>query len=195
MVIAVAILVIGLGASTAGAWAAHLAVGTEGTAARSQAQAQSEAPLRTAAGPGFRGQPERVVHLGAPADEPAAGLVVHHARRRNALSRDDRLRVHAAGAGGRSGRLGATVLADPLNYGTLPRPTRWSRRHHTPSTACSATPPCWTSSGWGHPAHVRLLQPDHPGWAASPLPAILAEAQRAADRPVGGQLSVHQDPR
>ena len=199
--IAVAILVIGLGASAAGR--GRHTVGRQRRDERSPVAGAGPVrrpERRPAPGPGFREQSERAVHLGAAGDERAAGRLVHHARCGRPLPGDDRIRVRAAGAGGRPGRVRSRRPRRSAQLrGRSLRPTPWSRRHHGPSTASSATPPCWTSSGWGpDPPHLRLLRPDHPGGAGRPRSRRSSPRRpddREAHRPVRGQLSVHQEPR
>ena len=179
VLVAVVILVIGLGASGAGAWASHRAsVRSETMAARSQAEVQSAAlaaALRR--------------DLDFVDSQSALFTSVPQLTNRQLVSWFATLDVRARYPGtigfGFVQRVpatdladfGATVLADPLNYGTTtapytvvpptPRPVYCLQRYSMVLDVerMGAIPPTFDFCG-----------PTIPGGAASPLPPILTEA-------------------
>ena len=186
-VIAVAVLVIGLGASAVGAWTAHRsALRTEVTAARSQAQAQS-----AALGAALRRDLDFVNSQSALFTSVPlltnkqlgawyAALDVQH-RYPGTIGFGFVQHVSASDLA----TFGAVLLTDPLNYGTItapytvvppaPRPEYCLQRYSTvlDLKRLGAIPPTFD-----------FCSPTIPGGGASPLPAILAEAQ------VSGQPTV-----
>jgi diguanylate cyclase (GGDEF)-like protein len=187
VVIAVAVLVIGLGASVAGAWTAHRsAVRTEVAAARSQAQAQSEA-----LGAALRRNLDFVSSQSAlftsvpllTNRELAAWYAALDVQNRYPGTIGFGFVQHVPASD--LAAFGAIVIADPLNYGTIttpytvvppsPQPEYCLQRYSTVLNLkrLGAIPPTF-----------NFCSPTIPGGAASPLPAILAEAQ------VSGQPTV-----
>ena len=187
VVIAVAVLVIGLGVSVVGAWASYRsAVHSEVTAARSQAQAQSAALGATLRRNVDFVNSQSALFTSVPqltnrelANWYTALDVQHRYPGTIGFGFVQQVPASALAA------FGATVVADPLNYGTItapytvvppsPQPEYCLQRYSTvlDLKRLGAIPPTFD-----------FCSPTIPGGGASPLPAILAEAQ------VSGQPAV-----
>ena len=179
VLVAVVVLVVGLGASAVGAWSSHRsALKGEVAAARSQAQAQSSA-LSAALGRDMDFvNSQRALFTSVPQLtnlQLAAWYASLDVQRRYPGTIGFGLvqRVPASDLAS----FGATVVADPLNYGTItapytvvpstPRPDYCLQRYSTVLDLQKLD---------GIPPTLDFCGPTIPGIGASPLPPLLAEA-------------------
>ncbi|MDR3660508.1 MAG: hypothetical protein P4L86_08925, partial [Mycobacterium sp.] len=179
VVVAVAVLVIGLGMSALGAWTAHRsAVRTEVTAARSQAQAQSAALAAALRRDLDFVNSQSALFTSVP-------LLTNRELASLYATLDVKTRYPGTNGFGFVLRVpvnllanfGAIVVADPLNYGSItspytvipstPRDEYCLQRYSTvlDLTKLGSIPPTFD-----------FCSPTVPGGAASPLPALLSEA-------------------